>query len=328
MAKPTLLSGIQPTGRLHIGNYLGALKNFVDLQNSGKYRGLFTVVDLHSMTEDFDPKAKPAQILDIAADFLAAGLDPKKSVIFQQSHISAHTELTWILSTVTPMGDLSRMTQFKDKSEMQKEVNAGLFFYPILMAADILLYSPKYVPVGDDQLQHLELTRTIARKFNSKFGKTFIEPQAMLTRTPRVMSLKDPKKKMSKSQPDGCIFLDDEPEVIHEKLKRAVTDSGSAIFYDVENKPAIANLLELYAAFSGKEIAEVQNEFASSAYSAFKLKLADLISDYFAEFRKKKKLLLAKPATIKKILALGAAEANKIADKKLKEAKKRVGISN
>jgi tryptophanyl-tRNA synthetase len=328
MPKPVILSGVQPTGRLHIGNYLGALKNYVDLQNSGKYQCVFMVADLHSLSEDYDPRQKPGHILGVASDFLAVGLDPERSIIFQQSKVPAHTELTWIFSTLTPMGELERMTQFKDKAARQSEnINAGLFMYPVLQATDILLYSPKFVPVGDDQAQHLELTRTIARKFNNRFGKTFIEPKILLTHTPRVMSLKDPKKKMSKSEPVGCIFMDDSPEVIHEKLRSAVTDSGSAIFYDPENKPAISNLLEIYAAFSNREVSEVQAEFVSTSYSAFKIALADLISNHFAEFRKKKKLLMAKPALLKKLLAAGSEQANKIADKKMKEVKKRIGIA-
>ena len=328
MAKPFILSGTQPTGRLHIGNYLGALKNYVDLQNSNKYQCVFMVADLHSLTEDYDQRQKPGQILGVAADFLAVGLDPKRSIIFQQSKTHAHTELSWIFSTLTPMGELERMTQFKDKSARQVEnVNAGLFMYPVLQATDILLYSPKFVPVGDDQSQHLELTRTIARKFNNRFGKTFIEPKILLTHTPRVMSLKDPSKKMSKSEPVDCIFLDDSPETIHDKLRSAVTDSGSAIFYDPENKPAISNLLEIYAAFSNKEVSEIQAEFVSTSYSAFKTALADMISNHFAEFREKKKLLMAKPALLKKVLAESDAQANKIADKKMREVKKKVGIA-
>lgn len=328
MPKPFILSGVQPTGRLHIGNYLGALKNFVELQNSNKYRCIFAVVDLHSLTEDYDPRQKPEQILGVAADFLAAGLDPERSIIFLQSKVPAHTELTWIFSTLTPMGELERMTQFKDKASRQSEnINAGLFTYPVLQASDILLYSPKSIPVGDDQAQHLELTRTIARKFNNRFGKTFLEPKILLTHTPRVMSLKDPSKKMSKSEPVGCIFLDDSPEVIHDKLRSAVTDSGSAIFYDRENKPAISNLIEIYAAFSGEEISEVQAQFVSTSYSAFKIALADLIANHFTEFRKKKKLLMAKPRLLKKILAEGSEQANKIAEKKMREVRKRIGIA-
>ncbi|MEK7086816.1 MAG: tryptophan--tRNA ligase, partial [Patescibacteria group bacterium] len=233
MQKPILISGIQPTGKLHLGNYLGVLKNFVELQNSGKYECYFFIADLHSLTENFDPAEKPKQILDLATDYLAAGLDPKKSIIFIQSQIPTHSELTWILNAITPMGELNRMTQFKEKSEIApKNVNVGLFDYPVLMAADVLLYDTQFVPVGDDQLQHLELTRTLARKFNGKFGKTFIEPKALLTETPRLMSLDEPKKKMSKSRPTGCLFIDDSPSTIRAKIKTAVTDSGKEIKYD------------------------------------------------------------------------------------------------
>ena len=218
--KPVLVSGIQPSGRLHLGNYLGALKNFVDLQNSGKYECFFFIADLHSLTEEFNPKEKSKQILELTADFLAAGLDPKKSVIFQQSQVPAHSELAFILNTITPMGELERMTQYKDKSQRQPEnINAGLFDYPVLMAADILLYDAKVVPTGDDQNQHLELTRTLARKFNSRFEKTLIEPKNLHTNTPRIMDLRVPGKKMSKSDPSGCLFIDDSPEEIETKYK-------------------------------------------------------------------------------------------------------------
>ena len=252
--KPILVSGMQPTGRLHVGNYLGALKNFVALQNSGTYQCYFFLADLHALTEGPAPKALGENILNLAADYLAAGLDPKKSVIYQQSLIPAHSELAWVLDTITPMGELERMTQYKDKSARQKEnVNAGLFSYPVLMAADILIYNAQFIPVGEDQLQHLELARTVARKFNSRFGETFLEPKGLLTQTPRVMSLKDPAKKMSKSDPDGCLFIDDSPEDIKRKLGRAVTDSDASILYDPEKKPGLSNLLEIYGAFIGKD---------------------------------------------------------------------------
>ncbi|MEY4731277.1 MAG: tryptophanyl-tRNA synthetase, tryptophanyl-tRNA synthetase, partial [Candidatus Parcubacteria bacterium] len=219
-SKPVLVSGIQPSGRLHIGNYLGALKNFVDLQNSGKYSCSFFLADLHSLTEPVSGEEQRKRIMELTADFLAAGLDPKRSVVFQHSQIPAHSEAAWIFNTITPLGELYRMTQFKDKAEHQKEnVNAGLLTYPTLMAADILLYDAKFVPVGNDQDQHLELTRTLARKFNVKFGKTFVEPQALHTPTPRVMSLKDPTKKMSKSQPETCLFLDESSAEIEKKIK-------------------------------------------------------------------------------------------------------------
>jgi len=335
--KPVLVSGIQPTGRLHIGNYLGALKNFVDLQNSGKYDCHYFIADLHSLTEDFDPKEKPQQILELAADFIAAGIDPKKSVLFQQSLIPAHTELAWILNTITPIGELERMTQFKDKGRQQQEnINAGLFTYPTLMAADILLYDAEFVPVGDDQLQHLELTRTLARKFNARFparrslgeggGKTFIEPQPLLTKTPRVMSLKNPEKKMSKSDPAGCLFLDDSPEDIKAKIARATTDSGSDIKYEEVKKPGISNLLGIYAALSGESAQTLERKFKGKTYSEFKTELAATVADHFADFRKKKKELLAKPNLLKQTLRRGSGRAAEVTARKIAEVKSKVGL--
>src|SRR5665213_3230502 len=326
--KPALVSGIQPTGRLHIGNYLGALKNFVDLQNSGDYQCYFIVVDLHSITENFDPKEKNAQILETAAEYLAGGIDPKKSVLFLQSQIPAHSELSWILSSITPIGELERMTQYKDKAGRQNaNINVGLFTYPVLMAADILLYSPRVVPVGDDQLQHLELTRTLARKFNKKFGETFIEPKDLLTKTSRVMSLKDPSRKMSKSQPEGCLFLDDSPEQIKSKIARAVTDSGSEIEYHPEKKPGLANLLEIYGALTYMEPHLVAKDFSGQQYSALKKQLAEVVTDYFAQFRTDKKALLAKPAGLIKILNAGSEQAAKVAEKKMEEVKEKIGLA-
>ncbi len=325
--KPVLVSGIQPSGKLHIGNYLGALKNFTGLQNSEDYQCYFFIADLHSITEAFDPKEKRKQIIELCADYLAAGLDPKKSVLFIQSKVAAHSELSWILNTITPMGELERMTQFKDKSLRQEEnINAGLFDYPVLMAADIILYDARTVPVGDDQLQHLELTRTLARKFNAKFGQTFIEPKGLLTKTPRVMSLKDPTKKMSKSQPEGCLFLDDEPEAIKAKVSRAVTDSGTAIAYDPEHRPGLANLLEIYAALTHLEPRAIAAEFDGESYAELKRKLAALVAGHFAEFRMKKKKLLASPATVMKVFDAGSKKATKIADAKIAEVKKKVGF--
>jgi tryptophanyl-tRNA synthetase len=326
--KPILVSGIQPTGKLHIGNYLGALKNFVELQNSGDYQCYFFIADLHSMTESYEPSEKRKQVLNLTADFLAAGIDPKKSVIFLQSLVPAHSELAWILNTITPMGELERMTQYKDKSARQEaNVNAGLFTYPVLMAADILLYGTRVVPVGDDQLQHLELTRTVARKFNTRFGgTTFIEPKGLLTKTPRVMSLKDPLKKMSKSQPESCLFLDDEPEIIAAKIARATTDSDTKVAYNPEKKPGLSNLLEMYAALTHLEPQTVAEEFASAPYSEFKQKLAVLVSSYFAAFRANKKKLIAKPSALIKVLEAGSKKAKKVADAKMIEVKKKVGL--
>ena len=328
--KPILVSGIQPSGRLHIGNYLGALKNFVALQNSGKYRCYFFLADLHSLTEFPVEGAKEERerVLDLAANFLAAGLDPKKSVIFQQSQIPAHSELAWIFNTITPMGELERMTQFKDKSaDQQGGANVGLFAYPTLMAADILIYDAIFVPVGDDQDQHLELTRTIARKFNSKFGKTFIEPKTLHTPTPRVMSLKDHTKKMSKSRPETCLFLDDSPAEIEKKIMSATTDSGSEVRFDPEKKPGISNLLGIFAGISGKSVSVLEKEFAGKNYGEFKHALAEALIKHLAPFRTKKAALMKKPATLKKVLTDGSHVAAKVANAKIALVKRAVGIT-
>ena len=321
-----LVSGIQPTGRLHLGNYLGALKNFVALQNSNKYECFFFIADLHSLTEDFLPKEKARQITELAADYLAAGLNLKKSTLFLQSAIPPHNELAWILNTITPMGELRRMTQFKDKGGEQESANVGLFDYPVLMAADILIYDTKFVPVGDDQLQHLELARTLARKFNSKFGNTFTEPQPLLTQTPRVMSLDDPSKKMSKSRPAGCIFLDDSPEEIHKKVMRATTDSESVIRYDTETKPGISNLLRIYSSLSEELIPELEEKFAGMNYSELKIGLSNLISNYFSEFRKNKNKILKNKKAIASSLSAGNKKALKIAAAKIKKVKSKLGL--
>lgn len=340
MPKPILISGVQPTGKLHLGNYLGALKNFVELQNSDKYQCYFFIADLHSLTEDFNPQKKPKQILDLTADFLAAGLDPKKSTIFVQSQIPAHSELAWILNTITPFGELRRMTQFKEKLSLQGSptgfgpsylatddadelANIGLFDYPVLMAADILLYDAQFVPVGEDQLQHLEFARTIVRKFNNKFGKIFIEPKALLTNIPRLMSLNDPAKKMSKSQPSGCIFLNDSPKIIQEKLARAVTDSDREIKYDLKNKPAVSNLLMIYSALSDKPIKTLEEEYAGKGYADFKKDLAKVISKSLEPFQKTK----ITSAKIKSVLKAGTEKAQKQAQIKIQEVKEKIGIN-
>src|SRR3989344_2174189 len=326
--KPVLISGIQPSGRLHIGNYLGALKNFVELQNSGKYQCYFFIADLHSLTENYTSEEKRQQILELTADFIAAGLDPKKSVIFLQSQIPAHSELAWILSTATPIGELRRMTQYKDKSDNEKEsANAGLLTYPVLMAADIILYDAKFVPVGEDQIQHLELTRTLARKFNAKFNDVFIEPRPILTETPRIMSLKNPEKKMSKSDPQSCVFLDDSPEDIRAKFKSATTDSGSEIKYDPKNKPGISNMLKIFSAVSGESLKESEKMFAGSSYSNFKGAVAESIVAHFADYREKKQTLLARPRTLVAILNSGSKKAALRANRKIREVKSRVGLT-
>lgn len=337
IGKPILISGIQPTGKLHLGNYLGALKSFVKLQNSGKYNCYFFIADFHALTEN--PKAKDlsVNIRNLAADFLAAGLDPKKSTIFVQSQISAHSELAWILNTITPMGELRRMTQFKEKTSeafvKQRKLtgegeilNVGLFSYPVLMTADILLYDAQFVPVGADQLQHLELARTIARKFNAKFGKTFIEPKAILTEASRIMSLDDPAQKMSKSRPAGCVFLDDSPKIIREKLARAVTDSGHEIKYDLVNKPAISNLLTIYSSLTNKPIKILEKKYIGQGYADFKKDLAETIIASLKLFQKKKSQLKPQTSNLKTILKAGARKAQKRAQSKLREIKKKAGL--
>lgn len=325
MAKPVIVSGIQPTGALHIGNYLGALKNFVELQNSGEYNPFFFIADLHSLTIDYTAEEKRAQILDVAASYLAAGLNPKKSTLFVQSHVPSHANLGWILSTITPMGELERMTQFKDKSE-RGSVNAGLFTYPTLMAADILLYDAQFVPVGDDQDQHLELTRTIARKFNSRFGQVFVEPKSKHTAVPRLMSLDNPTKKMSKSLPAGCLFMDDTPETIEKKVMTSVTDSGREIKYDPELKPGISNLLLIQSALTGININDLVEEYGGSNYGEFKRGVAKVIIEHFAPFREAKLKLLKNPKKVMDVFAAGAKKAEKIADKKIEMVKQKIGL--
>ena len=401
--KPILVSGIQPTGKLHLGNYLGALKNFVELQNSGTYDCFFFIADLHSLTENYTPKEKKEQISDLFLTYLAAGLDPKKSVLFQQSAIAEHSELSWIFNTITPIGELETMTQFKDKAhlkideieelikhirnasalyaehnnflgelnkrieketeseriesfklyekktnefktkeeyltentenvlerigetiEQRRSVICGLLTYPVLMAADILIYNASVVPVGNDQLQHLELTRTLARKFNSKFGKTFFEPKPLLTSVPRLMSLDDPEKKMSKSRPEGCLFIDDEPNVIRKKIQRAVTDSESTIEYSPEKRPGISNLVLIYSAIANKTPKEIVSLYKGKGYADFKRDLGDKLVETFGPFQEKKKEL--KKKNIEAILEEGNKEAKKHASKSYEAIKKKVGL--
>jgi len=322
MAKPILISGIQPTGRLHLGNYLGALKNFVELQNSGKYDCYFFIADYHSLTADFEPAKKSEEVLDVAEAYLAAGLDPKKSTVFVQSHVPESTELAWIFNAIAPIGELERMTQFKDKSANQESVKVGLLTYPLLMAADILLYDAKFVPVGEDQIQHLELTRALARKFNNKFGQTFTEPQALLTKTPRVMSLNNPEKKMSKSLPEGCLFLDDSPRDIESKIKRAVTDSGSEVKFNLQNKPGVSSLLEIYSALSDQPISELEKKYAGKGYGQFKADLVAATDKALKPFRESK----IPEKKLSAILSAGKTKAKKLASAKMKEVKKKLGL--
>lgn len=327
--KPVLISGIQPSGRLHVGNYLGALQNFVELQNSGKYRCFFFVADLHALTRGAPRREQLRDTAEVVRAFLAAGLNPTKSTIFLQSAIPAHSELAWILNTITPMGELERMTQFKEKSSSHSQksfINVGLFNYPVLMAADVLLYGAKYVPVGEDQLQHLELTRTLARKFNAKFGRTFVEPQSLLTKVPRLMSLDDPTKKMSKSRPAGCLFLDDSPTAIREKLARATTDSGKEVKYAPKEKPGISNLLKIHEALSGEALQLTVARYKGKGYAEFKKDLAEVVVKALKPFQTRKAELKTKNQQLTTVLAAGNKKANALAEKKLAEVKRKTGL--
>ena len=334
--KKIIFSGTAPSGNIHIGNYLGAIKQWAELQNTGEYQNIFCVVDEHAITTPQDPTKLRSKILEVFTLYLALGIDPEKSIIFVQSHVPEHSELNWILSTITPVGELERMTQFKDKSQKQKSVPAGLLNYPVLMAADILLYKTNLVPIGEDQLQHIELTRTIARKFNSTFGETFAIPEPFLNKEgKRIMGLDDPSKKMSKSaeNPKNYIALLDSLETIREKIKAAVTDSDSEIKYDEQNKPAVSNLLTVYSLFSGlpadrqgKKISELEKEYESKNYSVFKNDLAEIIIEGLSPIQKKYKELSANPDYIKKVLRDGAEKAKTIAAQTMAEVRSKIGF--
>ena len=327
--KKIIFSGVAPSGNIHIGNYLGAIKQWVELQNAGEYQNIFCVVDEHAITTPQDPTKLHSKILEIFTLYLALGINPEKSIIFVQSHVPEHSELNWILSTITPVGELERMTQFKDKSKKQKSVLAGLLNYPVLMAADILLYKTNLVPVGEDQLQHIELTRAIAKKFNSAFGQTFPFPEPFINKeAKRIMSLDDPEKKMSKSaeNPNNYIALLDSPETIREKIKVAVTDSDSEIKYDAKNKPAISNLLLIYSLFSGKSISVLEKEYEGKNYSVFKHDLAEVVIEGLSPIQKKYKELSANPDYIKNILRAGAEKAKAIASQTIAEVRSKIGF--
>ena len=321
-----ILSGIQPTGSMHIGSYIGAVSQWKKLQETGEC--LFFIADLHALTVPQNPKEFPSQVMQTAVEMIAAGLDPEKSIIFVQSEVKEHTELYWLLSTLTPLGELERMTQYKNKSKQFKEnINAGLLNYPVLQAADILLYQIDSVPVGEDQKQHLELTRTLAKKFNQKYGETFKIPDALTLKIgAKIMALNDPKKKMSKSQPESCLFLFDEPEVIKKKIMSAVTDTGKAIKYDPDKKPGISNLLAIYSLVGQKPISELEKKFKNKGYGDFKKSLTELLILKFEPFRLKKKELLSREVYIKEILERGRKKAQFIAQATMQDVRKKMGL--
>jgi tryptophanyl-tRNA synthetase len=285
---------------------------------------------LHAITTPYNPDGLQKNILEATAIYLAAGINPEKSIIFVQSAVKEHAELAWLLGTITPMGELSRMTQFKEKSKQYKDyINAGLFTYPILMAADILLYKGQAVPVGKDQEQHVELTRTIAKKFNQKFGKVFDEPETILPKAgAKIMSLTDPKKKMSKSDdPKSCISLFDSPEDIQKKIMSAETDSGKEIIYNVTKKPGISNLLTIYSLLTDKSTQEIEKQFKGKGYGDFKKSLAKVLINYLEPFRRKQKELQTRDVYIKDLLDKGASRAKIIAETTMKEVREKMGLS-
>lgn len=325
MNKNRLLSGIQPTGKLHLGNYLGAVANWLMLQH--EYECYFAIADMHSLTEDYDAREKPGQILELATELLALGLNPEKVVLFAQSQLPEHAELAWYFSTITSVSALTRITQYKDKAARQKtNINAGLLTYPVLQAADILLYKPAVVPVGEDQLQHLELTNDIVKKFNRKFGETFGTVKPILTKTPRVMSILDPAKKMSKSLGDAhCLYLSDEPETIVKKLARAPTDTGK----EKKMSAGSANLFRLLEIFGDPEQYDFyreERERGRIKYSHLKANLAKLIAHQFSDYREAKRELEKKPNFVKEALLAGGARAKTIAAATLQEVKEKMGL--
>lgn len=321
-----IFSGIQPSGNLHIGNYLGAIKNWVKLQD--EFESIFCVVDMHAITVPQDPEELRKKTIDLAKIYIASGIDPKKSPIFIQSHVHEHAELAWILNTIAKMPELDKMTQFKDKTQKggRESAGVGLYDYPVLMVADILLYDAEKVPVGEDQVQHVELTRTLGKRFNSRFGETFIIPEPHVVKEGmRIMALDDPTKKMSKSAASeyNYIALTDDAETIRKKIKKAVTDSGSEIKYQ-DNKPALKNLINIYCGFSDKSPKEIETMYVGKGYGDFKNDLAEVIISGLKPIQEKMKAL--SDEKVLKILEDGASRVRSLAQKKIKEVKKKVGF--
>ena len=325
--KKRVFSGIQPTGIIMIGNYLGAIKYWVAMQE--KYDNIFCIVNLHAITIQQDPVVLKTRTREVTGLLLAAGIDPKRSIVFVQSHISAHSELAWILNCFIPMGWMQRMTQFKEKSGKHREqVSVGLFDYPALMAADILLYRTDVVPVGEDQKQHVELARDAAQRFNNIYGETFVLPEPMIASVgARIMGLDDPTKKMSKSEdaPNHAVNLLDPPDAIRAKIMRATTDSLKDIRFD-ESRPGIYNLLTIYQTFTGQKNQEIESQFEGKGYSDFKKALAEVVIEGLRPLQERYRELTAEPGHIDSILAAGAAKARPLAEKTLAEVKKRVGL--
>ena len=323
-----IFSGIRPSGKLHLGNYLGAIKNWIELQDKpDTERAIFAVVDYHGITTPFDPKTYHQQVVDTVLDFLAAGINPKKSLLIRQSKVPEHTELAWIFNTITPVSWLDRLPTYREKlGETGGKYNhMGLLDYPVLMAADILLYESNLVPVGEDQMPHIDLTNEIAKKFNSMFGQTFEPVKPHLATGARIMSLQDPAKKMSKTGDEG-IALSDSPDEIRGKIKGAVTDSGHEIKFDPAGKPAISNLLTIYHLLAGKEVKEIEKDYDGKNYSEFKNDLAEVIVGFLKPFREKRKELSEDLTSVEDLLAESEEKAKKIASDNLEEIKQKMGL--
>ena len=326
--KKVILSGIKPSGDLTLGSYIGAIKNWVEL--SEDYDCFYMMADLHAITVRQNPAELRRRTLAQIAQYVACGLDPEKNVIFIQSQVPAHAQLGWVLDCYTMFGELSRMTQFKDKSAKNADnINAGLFTYPSLMAADILVYQADLVPVGEDQKQHVELTRDIAQRFNGVYGDVFKMPEPFIPKVgARIMSLQQPENKMSKSEQDngGCICLMDKPEAIMKAFKRAVTDSETSVRYDRENKPGVSNLMQIYSVATGKSFADIETEFAGHGYGDFKVKVGEAVVEMLRPIREESERILADKAYLEKIYREGAEKASYVANKTLRKVYKKVGF--
>jgi tryptophanyl-tRNA synthetase len=321
-----IFSGIQPTGRKHLGNYIGALVQYVAFQERGE--AIYCIVDLHATTVPYEPAKLRSGVYDLAALWLAAGLEPERCICFRQSDVAEHAELQWLLMGVTGYGELSRMTQFKDKSEQQEFVSAGIFSYPVLMVADILLYNTHQVPVGDDQRQHVELTRDVAQRFNSRFGDTFVIPEAVIPQVgARIMDLQNPEKKMSTTggSEQGTVYATDSAEAIVKKFKSAVTDSGREIRHS-RDKPGISNLLEILSVTRGSAIAELEREFEGAGYGDFKLAVGEAVVDYLAPVRDRYEALRADEQGLESTLHAGAEKARAIAARTMSDVRDAMGV--
>jgi len=326
--KKVMLSGIQPSGDLHLGNYLGAIKNWVD--RTEEFDNYYFMADMHTITVRQNPADLRRRALEQLALYIACGLDPEKNTLFIQSHVHQHAELGWVLQCYTMFGELSRMTQFKDKSSKHKDnINAGLFAYPSLMAADILLYQPDFVPVGEDQKQHCELTRDVAQRFNSIYGDVFKIPEPYIPKTgARVMSLNAPDSKMSKSLPEGCIFMMEKPEDIQRKFKRAITDSDTenCVRFDPAAKPGVSNLMSIYSAVTGKSYEEIEQEFDGCGYGKFKPAVGDAVVECLRPIREEATRILTDKAYLESVYKAGAEKASYVANKTLRKVYKKIGF--